>query len=107
MASGVSIFEEYFGVKSGKLPESVLDQAVERLLTIIFKAVDNQKANAVYNKEEHHLLARKVAGECAVLLKNDGQLLPLKKEGTLAVIGAFAKHPRYQGGRSSIGKACL
>lgn len=88
-------------VKSGKLPESVLDQAVERLLTIIFKAVDNQKANAVYDKEEHHLLARKVAGECAVLLKNNGQLLPLKKEGTLAVIGAFAKHPRYQGGGSS------
>lgn len=88
-------------VKCGKLPESVLDQAVERLLKVIFKAVDNKKENACYDKEAHHRLAREVASECAVLLKNEDNILPLTKESTIAVIGAFAKHPRYQGSGSS------
>lgn len=88
-------------VKNGKIPEDVLDQAVERLLKIIFKAADNKKDNAVYDKEAHHQLAREVARECAVLLKNEDGILPLKKTGTAAVIGAFAKNPRYQGGGSS------
>lgn len=88
-------------VKSGKLSEEVLDMAVKRLLNIIFKAVDNKKENASYDKKAHHALARKVAEQCMVLLKNDDNILPLKESGTIAVIGAFAKHPRYQGGGSS------
>jgi beta-glucosidase len=88
-------------VQSGTLPEHVLDNAVERLLRVVFKAVDNKKANAAYDKEAHHALAREVATECMVLLKNDDAILPLKREGTLAVIGAMAKSPRYQGGGSS------
>ena len=88
-------------VRNGELCESILDRAVERLLNIIFKAVDNYKENAKIDKEEHHRLARKVARECMVLLKNENNVLPLKKEGTLAVIGAFAKNPRFQGGGSS------
>lgn len=88
-------------VKTGKLPESVLDAAVERLLRVIIKAAGNLKKDAVYDKDAHHMLARKAAGECAVLLKNDGGLLPLKKGGTIAVIGGFAKEPRFQGGGSS------
>ena len=88
-------------VRNGELCESILDRAVERLLNIIFKAVDNYKENAKFDKEEHHRLARKVARECMVLLKNQNNVLPLKKEGTLAVIGAFAKNPRFQGGGSS------
>ena len=88
-------------VKNGELSEEVLDKAVERLLNIIFMAVDNSKENAKYDKEEHHRLAREVARECMVLLKNNNNVLPLKKEGTLAVIGAFAKKPRFQGGGSS------
>lgn len=88
-------------VKSGQLKEEKLDRAVERLLYIIFKAVDNKKDNAVYNKEAHHQLAREVARESMVLLKNEDCILPLKKEGTIAVIGGFAKTPRYQGGGSS------
>lgn len=88
-------------VKSGRLPEEVLDRAVERLLKIIFKAIDNKKEGATYDKLEHHKLAREVARECIVLLKNEDNILPLKKEGTIAIIGAFAKNPRYQGGGSS------
>ncbi len=88
-------------VKSGELAESVLDSAVERLLRIIFKAADNLKTDFRCDMQEHHSLARKVAGECSVLLKNEENILPLPKTSRIAVIGAFAKTPRYQGGGSS------
>lgn len=88
-------------VKTGRLPESVLDKAVERLLNIIFRAADNKKSNASYNREIHHQAAREAARESMVLLKNEDGVLPFKKGETLAVIGAFARSPRYQGGGSS------
>lgn len=88
-------------VRSGELDEGVLDQAVERLLTVIFQAYDNKKQGFTYDKEAHHALARRAAAECMVLLKNDGGLLPLDKQQSVAVIGAFAAQPRYQGGGSS------
>lgn len=89
------------GVKKGEIPEEVLDKAVERILKIVFKAIENKKENATYDKLAHHKLAREVARECFVLLKNDDNILPLKKEGTIALIGAFAKYPRFQGRGSS------
>ncbi|NSL67932.1 glycoside hydrolase family 3 C-terminal domain-containing protein [Bacillus toyonensis] len=85
----------------GELSVEKLDQAVERLLYIIFKAYDNQLENATYSKDTHHQLAREVASESMVMLQNEDSILPLKKEGTVAVIGEFAKQPRYQGGGSS------
>ncbi len=88
-------------VKDGTLSPAALDLAVERLLTVIFKAVDAKKENASYDPEAHHALARKVASESMVLLKNDDAILPLNKACSIAVIGAFAKAPRYQGGGSS------
>ncbi|MBJ8105770.1 MULTISPECIES: glycoside hydrolase family 3 C-terminal domain-containing protein [Bacillus cereus group] len=88
-------------VNGGELSVEKLDQAVERLLYIIFKAYDNQLENAVYSKDAHHQLAREVASESMVMLKNEDSILPLKKEGTVAIIGEFAKQPRYQGGGSS------
>ncbi|MGD6830597.1 beta-glucosidase [Sutcliffiella halmapala] len=88
-------------VENGTLPLEALDRAVERLLKIIFMAVDHKKENATYDQEAHHQLARKVAAESMVLLKNDEQILPLKKEGKIAIIGEFAKNSRYQGGGSS------
>jgi len=88
-------------VRSGELSEEVLDRAVERILKLIFQAVDNRKENFRYDADAHHQLARKAARESMVLLKNDNSILPLRKEGTIAVIGAFAKHPRFQGGGSS------
>ncbi|RKP56246.1 glycosyl hydrolase [Cohnella endophytica] len=88
-------------VKSGRLPEAKLDEAVERILTVIFRAADNRKPDTAYDSEAHHRLAREVARESMVLLKNEGELLPLPKAGRIAVIGALAKQPRYQGGGSS------
>jgi len=87
-------------VKSGKLSETVLDTAVEHVLELVFKGIENKQENANYDVQLHHDLARKIAGECMVLLKNDGTL-PLGKKGRIAVIGAFAHNPRIQGGGSS------
>lgn len=88
-------------VENGQLPLDKLDRAVERLLTLIFNAVDQKQDGATYNKDEHHQLARKVAAESMVLLKNEEGLLPLGREGEVALIGAFARKPRFQGGGSS------
>jgi len=86
-------------VKSGELPESVLDTALGRILELVFKGEENKKITE-YNRQEHHELARHIAASCAVLLKNDGAL-PLERKGSIAVIGAFAQNPRFQGGGSS------
>ncbi|MEK8212105.1 glycoside hydrolase family 3 C-terminal domain-containing protein [Paenibacillus sp. FSL L8-0463] len=88
-------------VNSGELSMETLDKAVERLLSFIFKRVENRKENATFDLEQHHALARKVARESMVLLRNEDNILPLAKSGTLAIIGEFAKKPRYQGGGSS------
>jgi len=88
-------------VRSGKLPIEKLDAAVERILKIIFKSVDNRKPDATYDVEEHHAIAREVARESMVLLKNEDELLPLSKKGKLAIVGELAVKPRYQGGGSS------
>jgi beta-glucosidase len=89
-------------VQSGELDEAVLDGAVERLLTMIFNAEPILSEEFTYDPKAHHALARRVAGEGAVLLKNDGGLLPLKADTKVALIGRFAKHPRYQGAGSSL-----
>ncbi|MEK4274574.1 beta-glucosidase family protein [Paenibacillus sp. FSL R7-0026] len=88
-------------INRGELTEEKLDRAVERLLSVIFKTVDNRRPDTFYHQEQHHLIARKVASETMVLLKNENQILPLKKEGNIAVIGELAEKARYQGGGSS------
>ncbi|MGN1148299.1 MAG: glycoside hydrolase family 3 C-terminal domain-containing protein [Lachnospiraceae bacterium] len=85
--------------KEGTLPESVLDRAVERILTKVFAYSDSEKT-AVFDRAKDHEIAVKVAKECAVLLKNEG-ILPLSENKKVLYIGDFAKKPRYQGGGSS------
>jgi len=89
-------------VRSGQLEEAVVDRAVERILTMIFKAQEALAQDTVYNREAHHALARRVAGEGAVLLKNEGAVLPLQESAKIALLGQFAKNPRYQGAGSSL-----
>ncbi|MDR0325872.1 MAG: glycoside hydrolase family 3 C-terminal domain-containing protein [Oscillospiraceae bacterium] len=86
-------------VKSGQLEEAVLDLAVERLLNLLERVKGNGERTA-FDKDKHNVLARKIAAESMVLLKNDG-LLPLKKDAKIAFIGEFAEKPRYQGAGSS------
>lgn len=100
-SAGVNDKKIIEAVRNGTLDEHVLDDCVERILKIIFKAVENKKPVAIFDKDAHHALARKVASECMVLLKNEDNILPLKKSGRIAVIGKFAETPRYQGGGSS------
>jgi beta-glucosidase len=90
-------------VKSGTLDEKVLDVAVARLLDLLDRVRPALAAGGAYDQGTHHDLAREVARDCAVLLKNDGGLLPLDPiaAGSLAVIGEFARVPRYQGAGSS------
>jgi beta-glucosidase len=88
-------------VQEGRLSVEKLNAAVERLLRIIFKVVDERKPEVVFNPEAHHALARQVAGESMVLLKNEDNILPLKRSSKIALIGALAKEPRYQGSGSS------
>jgi beta-glucosidase len=92
-------------VEAGQLAEEVLDDAVERLLALIFKAEAALAGEHTYDPLAHHALARRVAGEAAVLLKNCGQpdpLLPLRAGCKVALIGRFARTPRYQGAGSSL-----
>lgn len=89
-------------VKSGKLSESVLDKAVERILRIVFKFTDSRMPGN-FDKKAHQAEAAKIAQESMVLLKNESNLLPLKKKDVADIlfVGAFAKTPRYEGGGSS------
>ena len=89
-------------VKENTLEEAVLDQAVERILRLIFAAGETLSDDFVYDAAAHHSLARKAAGEGAVLLKNINGILPLDKNSKVAIIGGFAKAPRYQGAGSSL-----
>ena len=86
-------------VRSGAVDESVLDESVRRILGIVFKAAETPKG-ASFDAALHHALARRVAAEGMVLLKNNG-LLPLKDPQHIAVIGHAAEEAHFQGGGSS------
>lgn len=88
-------------VKNGMLNIQKLDHAVERLLRLIQKGIENKVENFTYDVEAHHQLARRAAAESFVLLKNEDDILPVKKEQTIALIGEFAKKPHFEGGGSS------
>lgn len=89
-------------VKKGTLSESRLDEIIAELVAVTLKAKDSHKKGIVVNKEKHHELARQISGECIVLLKNDNAILPLQPQlKKIAIIGDFAKNPRYQGAGSS------
>ena len=85
-------------VQDGSLDESVLDTAVDRILDLVMKSTKNPK-DATYNKEEHYQIAKNIAKESAVLLKNDGSL-PLRTQKIL-LVGELAIEPRFQGAGSS------
>lgn len=85
-------------VTDGSLKLAELDSAAIRITELALRVINNKVVS--YDKKAHNELARRVARESAVLLKNDGSL-PLKRDVKIAIIGDFAKHPRYQGAGSS------
>ena len=100
---GVSDAAILTAVRTGQLEEGVLDTAVARVLQLVDRATASTEPPPVLDADAHHALARAAAAECAVLLKNEDHLLPLRPAAgdTVAVIGEFARTPRYQGAGSS------
>lgn len=88
-------------VKDGTLPERCIDDSARRVLKLVFRAAQTLKEKTDCDYEAHHALAKRAAVEGAVLLKNEGGILPLKRDAKIAVIGAMAKSIRYQGSGSS------
>lgn len=87
-------------VQEGKLSEEVLDQRVDELLDVIYSTQTLNETES-FDQEAHHKLAERAAEETVVLLKNQDNLLPLAAGTKVAIIGDFAKTPRYQGAGSS------
>ena len=87
-------------VQAGTLAEADLDKAVLRILTFVRDSMEQRQPDAEIDRTECRKLARRLAGECAVLMKNEG-ILPLKENQSVAFIGEFAEKPRYQGAGSS------
>jgi beta-glucosidase len=101
---GVSDSAIVAAVRDGGLAEAILDTAVLRVLRLVGRATEAQRIPSIsVDADAHHELARVAAVESAVLLKNDDDLLPLEPvDGdVVAVIGEFARTPRYQGAGSS------
>lgn len=86
-------------VKQGKLDEKYVDICVQRMTAIALMHQENTVEN--FDEDSHNELARKIARESAVLLRNDKNILPIDKKSKIAIIGEFAKIPRYQGSGSS------
>ena len=87
-------------VRSGRLDEAILDEQVSRLLGLLFSTQPHITGKH-YDRDAHHAAAAGVAEKCAVLLKNEGGILPLNKQQKIVVMGDFARKPRYQGAGSS------
>ena len=99
---GDAVRELLAAVQSGKITEADVDARLDELLTLVLDtSAAVQKHNRSFDADAHHALARRAAAESAVLLKNDGGILPLAAGARVAVIGDFAETPRYQGAGSS------
>jgi beta-glucosidase len=90
----------YRAFKENNLDEKIIDDAAKKIITIALNWKEKYHGKP-YDREEHHRLARKIESESIVLLKNDGDILPLKKEQKILFVGEFAEKPRFQGGGSS------
>ena len=82
----------------GTLTIEELDTCVDRIITLVKRVI---KHPAKFEFEKDHDLTRRIAEESIVLLKNEKNILPLRKEARVAVLGEFAVKPRIQGGGSA------
>jgi len=96
---GLSAQNVVDAVRSGRIEESTVDRSVARVAELA--RLGNDEEQGTFDAPAHHALARKLAADCVVLLKNDNAVLPLEETTTIAVIGELAVTPRYQGDGSS------
>jgi len=90
-------------VQDGTLDEAALDVAAQRVIDLVEKAQAGAgRVEGPLDVDAHHALAREAAGRSVVLLRNQDGVLPLRRDAKLAVVGAFAEKPRYQGAGSSM-----
>jgi len=102
-SGGVRDAEIVAAVEAGTLDPAVLDTAVDRLLTLARRTAAAREDPRPYDPAAHHRLAREAAAAGCVLLANDGTLPLAPSAGDrIAVIGEFARTPRYQGAGSSL-----
>lgn len=101
---GDSDLELIDAVKSGRISQELLDRRVDELLDVILSTAGAVKPleGKPFDVEKHHAMAAKASEQSTVLLKNEGNLLPLKQGTKVAVIGEFAQKARYQGAGSSV-----
>lgn len=90
-------------LQSGELDVKLVDNLIREILFVVLRAKALAKEKFKFNEAEHHAFARKVESEAVTLLKNENDILPVTKEKykKIAIIGEFAKNPRYQGNGSS------
>lgn len=88
-------------VQNGTLEKEVLNRCCENMIALAFRAQEEKRSDVTYDFEEAHELARHIAANSMVLLKNEDDLLPLDAAKKIAFIGKFAEEPRYQGAGSS------
>jgi len=101
--NGASAAQLAGAVRAGRIDEAVLDQAAARLLRLVGRTARPPGQAETADLAGHHALARLAAAESAVLLKNEAAILPLDPDArmSIAVIGEFARTPRFQGAGSS------
>lgn len=98
---GNGVNEIVEAVRNRKISEDELNKVVDRIIETAKKCKRKNKELKEYNKEKHHNIALKIAEDSIVLLKNKDNILPLKLNKNIAIIGDMAKSPRYQGSGSS------
>jgi beta-glucosidase len=101
-SGGLTDQEVYAALNSGAIDESLIDRRIETLLRLIEKTKLQAQKDLDFDGEKHHQKAIEFAANSMVLLKNDQGDLPLDPDKTVAIIGDFADHPRYQGSGSSL-----
>lgn len=89
-------------VKSGELDEKILDKAVDNVVELILKSKPALEKKHKFDVNAHHRIAQKIAENSMVLLKNEDNILPVKKSQKVAIIGEMAKSPRFQGAGTSV-----
>ena len=103
-APGLSSARELVtAVKEGCLSMEAFDLCVDQVLDAVLNLSKKEETKKTdFDQKSHHALAKRAAAESAVLLKNEGNILPLKEKTKVALIGDFAFVPRYQGAGSSM-----
>ncbi|MEG0305705.1 MAG: glycoside hydrolase family 3 C-terminal domain-containing protein [Oscillospiraceae bacterium] len=101
-SNGLTDREIVSAVQNGTLSEGIVDNSVEGILALIYDTLPYMHKGKAFEYKEHHAIARNAAAQSVVLLKNHNNLLPLSNKSKIAIIGDFAKTPRYQGAGSSL-----